>query len=313
MSSKNLHQLFEQYITSCQYGKQLRPQTLKSYRDVYQTFKRVMPEIQTLDDLHPIVITEFFKRISTRERKVGNKMMKTGVKTSTIKTYYNKLIAFFRWLEHLNHIEKGALTDKIPKPPNPTYQDDKTLTSEQVSRIISSIALNCSDDIFGYKRDLLIINLFIYTGIRKRELLSLRIKDIDFESKTIFINGKTSKSKKNRTIPLHPTLIHVLKSYLKELKKKRSYSSSLIVSTRTLKPFTQHGLKHWVERYKSLSGVRFHVHQTRHTFACALAQQNASISSIMKVLGHSSIRTTEIYLRSINTEDSRDYIDKLSF
>jgi integrase len=92
-----------------------------------------------------------------------------------------------------------------------------------------------------------------------------------------------------------------------------SYADALIISTKTHKPFTVHGLKHWVERYRRLSGVHFHVHQARHTFACALARQKANTSTIMKVLGHSTIRMTETYLRSIVPEDSREYINKLSF
>ena len=305
--------LFESYISDCRYSKQLRPQTIKSYEEVFRTFRKIMPEIVTIDDLHPFAMSEFFKRIGQRRRNVGSKTLQVGVKASTIRTYYNKLMVFFRWLEQLGYIEKDSLSGKIPKPPNPTYQDEKALTQEQVSRIISAIALNNPHDTLTYKRDLLIMSLFIYTGIRRRELLSLRIQDIDLEAKNLFINGKTSKSKKNRLIPIHPSLMHQITSYLAMRRKMGSNSDALIVSTRTHRPFTVHGLKHWVERYRRLSGIHFHVHQARHTFACELARQRADTSSIMKVMGHSTIRMTETYLRSITSEDSRDYINRLSF
>lgn len=308
-----LEKVFQEYISSCQYGKQLRPQTIKSYEAVFKTFRKVMPELLTMDDLHPMVLTEFFKRISNRKRMVGKEMICTGVKTSTIRTYYNKLIAFFRWAEQLGYLEKDSLANKIPKPPNPSYKDEKAITQEQISKIISTIALNCTGDAFTNKRDLLIISLFIYTGVRRNELLSLRIQDVDFESKILFVNGKTSKGKKDRQIPIHPSLFNLIKSYLNMRKQIGNQSDALIVSVRSHKAFTVHGLKHWVERYRRLSGVHFHVHQARHAFACALAREKAGISSIMKVLGHSTIRTTELYLRSITTEDSRNYINKLSF
>lgn len=267
ITTNELDALFENYISDCQYSKQLRPQTIKSYTDVFKTFRKIMPEIITINDLHPFVITEFFKRISNRKRIIGNKEIHTGVKISTIRTYYNKLIAFFRWAEQLGYIEKDSLVCKIPKPPNPKYEDERALTDEEISKIISAIALYNSDNSFAYKRDLLIISLFIYTGMRRKELLSLRIQDINFETKTIFINGKTSKSKRSRYIPIHYTLLQQLKSYLSMRKKMNSNADALIVSTRTHKPFTVHGLKHWVERYRKLSSVRFHVHQAS-TYLC---------------------------------------------
>lgn len=311
-NSSELQQLFESYLSECEYSKQLRPQTLKSYREVFLTFQKIMPEIKNANELYPYMMNTFFKRLKTRKRIVGKNTLRVGVKTSTIKTYYNKLLAFFRWLERNSFIEQ-TLTDNIVKPPEPVYEDERALTQEEISKIIASISLNTTDNMFAYKRDLLIISLFVYTGIRRRELLSLRIQDVKFEQRVLFINGKTSKSTKSRCIPLHPILIMQLKVYLKDRKKSYSNCDALIVSIRHDTPFTQYGLKHWVNRYRKLSGVRFHVHQMRHTFACSLARVNADITTIMKALGHSTIRMTQRYLRSINTEESRSYIEQLSF
>lgn len=307
-----LQQLFEAYLSECEYIKQLRPQTLKSYKEVFSTFQKIMPEIVTINELHPFMMNTFFKRLKTRTRIIGKNTPVVGVKTSTIKTYYNKLMAFFRWLEHNNFIDQ-TLVSKIVKPPNPVYVDERALSQAEVSKIIASISLHGTDDFFGYKRDLLIISIFIYTGVRRQELLSLRIQDVKFEERMLFINGKTSKSKTSRYIPLHPILISQLKSYLTERRKRQSHCDALIVSCRKDSPFTKHGLKHWVNRYRKFSGIRFHVHQLRHTFACSLAKTNADITTIMRALGHTNIRTTQGYLRSITTEHSRSYIEQLSF
>lgn len=297
----------------CEYSKQLRPQTLKSYREVFNTFQKIMNEMRNVTDLYPQMMNEFNKRLNTRKRTVGNKFIHTGVKKSTIKTYYTKLIIFFKWLENNNYLEEGYLTSKIEKPSNPIYDDERALSEKNISKIIATISLYTLGDLFAYKRDLLIMNLFIYTGIRKGELLALKIQDINFEERKLFISGKTSKSKKNRSIPLHPLLIIQLKSYLETRKLRYSTTNQLIISIRQDSPLTQYGLKHWVSRYKKLSGVRFHVHQMRHTFACSLAKVNADISIIMKALGHSNIYTTQQYLRSINSEHARSYIEQLSF
>ncbi|WKD85216.1 Tyrosine recombinase XerC [Polaribacter huanghezhanensis] len=278
------------------------------YREVLNNFLNLIPEVETPEDIKPFMVSEFFKRLG--ERAKGNGI---ELKVSTIRTYYNKLMVFFRWLEEHDYIEKYSLSKKIVKPPNPTYEDEKALNESEVSKIISAIALNNSEDEFMYKRDLVIVSILLYTGIRRGELLGLRTYDIDFEERTLFINGKTSKSRKSRFIPLHYSLLMNLKSYLKLCKKRRLKCEHLIVSSRQDRAFTDHGLKHWVDKYIRLSGVKFHIHRFRHTFACTLAKQNADIISIMNVLGHSSTLMTERYLRSIKSENSRLFIEKLSY
>ena len=76
---------------------------------------------------------------------------------------------------------------------------------------------------------------------------------------------------------------------------------------------TLHGFKHWVERVIKLSGVKFHLHRFRHTFATNLAMQNAGVIKIQKLMGHSDIKITQTYLRSVSTEDMREDVNKLSF
>jgi integrase len=308
----NLKYLFDLYISECEFTKRLSPETLKSYKEVFSTFQKAMPEVRCVDDLNALVISEFFKRIGTRKRQLGNQII-IGVKPSTTSTYYRKLMAFIHWLENNGYVEHHSISQRIARPPTPVYDDDRALTDEEVSKLLSTITLYGMDDDFKYKRDLAIINILLYTGIRKGELLGLRVQDVDFENKSIFINSDTSKSKKSRTVPMHPMLKARLKEYLNERKKRKTMCPSLIVSSRQDRPFTTHGLKHWVQKYKTLSGVSFHLHRCRHTFACSLAKTSADLTTIMKVLGHTSTRMTERYLRSIKTEDSRSYIDKLSF
>jgi len=309
----NLNFLFERYLTECQYSKQLRPKTIKGYREVFIVFQKLLPDVKETNDLHAYQMNEFYRLLSTRKRIVGKNTIKIGVKPSTIRTYYNKLIAFFKWLENNNYIEKGTLVQHIIKPPQPIYDDEKSLSDAEVSKIIATITVHRIGDVFILKRDILIISLLLYTGIRKGELLALRVQDVNFENRTLFINGQTSKSKKSRFIPLHFTLITHLKVYFKERKLKNIYCDALIVSSQKDKGLSEFGLKYWVEKYSALSGVKFHIHRFRHTFACVLAKEKADIISIMRVLGHSSTQMTERYLRSITTENSRSFIDKISF
>jgi len=296
---------FEQYLLECEYTKGLRPKTMKSYRDVFKNFSNLMPEAKRVDDLQPYLMNEFFKRLGIRAKEKGKPM-----KASSIRTYFNKLLAFIKWLERQQLVSHN-FSSKLIKPPNPTYEDEKALSQNDISTLIGTINLYTIDNMFMQKRDLVMIYLLLFTGIRRGELLGLRIQDIDFTNKTLFVNGTTSKSKKSRYIPLHFTVLTHLKSYLNFRKSKYSKCNALIISSKEDKAFTDHGLKHWVAKYNRLSGVKFHIHQFRHTFACNLAKQNANIISIKNVLGHSSTRMTERYLRSIKTESARQHIDNL--
>ena len=301
------------YLSECEFSKSLSKETIKSYTEVFSTFLKILPEVKFVTDVTPKIFSLFFKRLSTRKRVVGKDQIKVGVKISTINTYYNKLIVFVRWLENNDYLEKYSVSNKIVKPLSPKYEDEKALNESEISKITSSILIDTIDNKFLCVRDLAIFNLFIYTGIRKGELLSLKVNDINFEKRLIFIRGITSKSKRSRYIPIHSNLYLSLKTYLKERRRQAFTSEYLIVSTKEDKALTAHGLKFWVSKYVKLSGVKFHAHQFRHTFACSMAKNNADITSIMRVLGHTSFKMTERYLRSIQSEDARSYIDQISF
>lgn len=307
---KTLNQInyyFQVYLEEAEYVRGIRKETLISYQSLMKTFFRRMPELSLLEDLTPTTVKEFFKR-THREAKVKNKT----IKNSTIYTYHSKLNAFFGWLENQHYISRGSLYNVIPKPEQPQYNDVKNLNEREVETLIATVSLESVNDSFLSIRNITILYIFLYTGIRRSELLGLRIQDIDFDNQSLYIRAQTSKSKKGRNIPLNSLLLITLKKYFTSLSKRKKRSSHLFVSRRDT-PLTRHGLKSWVEKYSKLSGVKFSMHQLRHTFACRLAQQNADIVSIKCALGHSSIQMTERYLRSIGSENTRVFIERLCF
>jgi integrase len=102
-----------------------------------------------------------------------------------------------------------------------------------------------------------------------------------------------------------------LEDYLNQRKDYKT--SQLFVSLNTDKGLSIHGLKHWVYRLRKLSGVRFHLHQFRHTFASNLASKGIGAIQLLKLLGHTDLRMTQVYVRSVNAEDLRPVVNILSF
>lgn len=306
---QTLHQLFEQYINECSYVTRLRPETIRGYKAVFTLFTKLMPEVIDLEMLSPAIMQTFFKCIETRVRPVGRSFSR-GVKNSTIRTQYAKLNVFFEWLKRNGHLQQNPLS--LITPPQVHYDDFKRLTDEDVCRIYAAVVQHAASS-FCMRRDAVIVSLLLYCGLRKGELIGLRVGDIDLLNRTITIRGETSKSKRTRTLAIHPTLAMHLRDYLKERLAVSCKSGQLVSSAKADTGLTAHGLKHWTKRVADYSGVQFHLHQFRHTFATKLAEANVHIVKIQKLLGHTDISMTMRYLRSIAPEELEEDIRKLSF
>ena len=155
---ESLPKLFDKYVDELCYSACLRPETIRGYRNVFELFLRLMPEVTTLKDLTPEMLNEFFKRIQTRQRKVGKETIKTGVKKSTIKTQWSKLNVFFVWLEKEGLIAINPLNNI--KPPKVTYDDFKRLKDDEVNKIYATISMHSSSP-FILRRDTLMVSLLL--------------------------------------------------------------------------------------------------------------------------------------------------------
>ena len=306
---KDLQSLFQEYISYCKHSRKLRSETIRGYRSTFRSFSKIMPEVKYPHSLTEETMSMFFKRLDTRVRIVGRDTEKSGVKASTSRTYYSKLNSFFEWLRINKCVKKNPLQDM--KAPEVIYDDHKTLDDSDVSKLLTVAKLRSKTPLIR-KRDTAMIITLLSAGLRKGELIGLRVTDVDFESGLLQVRGETSKSKRTRRIPMHPALEEALEEYIAERNKRPYKSECLFVSNNEDVGLTRHGLKHWVNRYCELSGVRFHLHQFRHTFTCNLGRQNTSAIIIQKALGHTDLRMTQRYLRSMTPEDLHDDITRLN-
>lgn len=303
-----LVKLFEQFSWECQFSGKLSKTTIRGYRSVFCLFLVIMPEINSAKQLTPQMMVEFFKRLDQRTRFVGKAKRVTGIKSSTAKTYWTKLNSFFNWLERYSII-KNPLQNI--RPPKVVYEDVQSLKETEIRRIYSSITLH-SRSMLEQRRNTVMVSLLLFCGLRLGEFISLEVRDIDFQKKLLTVRAESSKSKKSRYIPLHPTLILHLQDYISERNRRGYKSHLLLVSCKQDTGLTVHGLKHWVKTMNAHTGVRFHVHQFRHTFATNLAHRDVNIIKIQKLLGHSSPVMTMTYLRAIETKNLHDEISRLS-
>ena len=154
------------------------------------------------------------------------------------------------------------------------------------------------DQSFEGKRDKLIIELLYSTGIRRIELVNLKLDDINMSKKTIKVLGKRDKE---RIIPIIKPVLSTLKDYLlirKELP---------LILNKDYLLLTKKGVKIYetlvyriINDYFSLSSnkVKKSPHILRHTFATHLLKEGADLNAVKELLGHASLASTQVYTHS---------------
>lgn len=303
---KSLQELFNEYILECEFSRKLRPETLRGYTQTFTTFCKILPGI-TADGLTPSVITQFLKMLNERKRIVGH-TVKIGIRKSTVATYWSKLNNFFEWLKIRKYINENPFS--LMAYPAPVYEDKKFLRKDEIERIIAAIYIHYNGNQLLLKRNLVIIHILLFCGLRREELLLLKIRDIDIEGKVLTIRAENSKIPRTRYIPLHSQVVRHLKYYLPI--RKHLTTPYLIVSNNRDDRFSHDGMKHLVRTLNNHSQVRFHMHQFRHTFAVNFLKSSNNIAKLKQLMGHRDIRMTMVYLRCLPTDAIRGDIENMT-
>jgi len=303
---KDIRQLFDEFMHECEYVRMRRQETLKGYKISFSTFLKLVPGV-TVQLLTPLTLTNYFKILHERKRIVGKGEIKSGIKKSTLASHWNKLSAFFSWLVAKKYMESNPFDEM--QHPTPIYEDKKFLKKEEIEKILAAIHSH-SSTLLLVKRNLVIFYLLLFCGLRKEELMLLQIRDIDFERKVLTIRADISKSAHTRQLPLHSTVLLYLKDYLKE---RKDYTTQyLIVSSSRDDKFSFDGLRHLINKLRLYSGVRFHLHQFRHTFAVNFLKSSNNLVTLKHLLGHKDIKMTMVYLRCLPTDGMRDDVENMS-
>lgn len=167
----------------------------------------------------------------------------------------------------LKHIEYPRSEKKLPKVIEKMYALD-------IYKAISNQKHKC------------IIGLGLGFGLRISEVLNLKIKDID--SNRMIINILNAKRKKDRIIPLSEDFFKELRKYYIQYKPKEFLFNG--------QKEIQYSTTSSNQIVKKYFGNEYHFHILRHSFATHLLESGVDIEIISKLLGHNSIKTTQIYL-----------------
>ncbi len=150
-------------------------------------------------------------------------------------------------------------------------------------------------------RDRLMLRMLYKCGLRVSELTKLRIQDIDFTESMIAI--RSGKGGKDRMVPIDADTLDMIEFY-----KNGAEEGVLILSERGESISTRQ-VERLVKDYARDAGITKNVypHMLRHTFAVHCLKAGMNLRSVQKMLGHSSLTTTQIYLDITGEDVKRDY------
>jgi site-specific recombinase XerD len=306
----SISSIHDQFMEQCRYSARLRPATLRSYDATFKLFISLTPNAR-IADLTPATMSRFFRTLEERVRIVGRDSTRSGVRSSTIATYRAKLNRFLAWLVSQGHLRVNPL-DSVPAP-SVEYEDRQYLAREQVEQIFMALAFGIQwDSTLVRKRNVAIFSLLLHCGLRAGELLGLRMLDVDLDRAELTVRAETSKSKRKRRVPLNSAAQRALEDYFSERVHAGRTTPALWTSCDQDREFTRDGLKHLVEHVKRKCGVRFHLHQLRHTFAVNVLCAGSDVAKLKQLLGHRDARMTCAYLRCLPVSTLRPDVERLS-
>jgi site-specific recombinase XerD len=279
---------FSSYLRMRNYS----PRTIKKYEQTVQRFARYAWVRQQADrdpfseeelDSAPLdadvnvssaLVTDFFSYITERR----------DYKPKTLHRMISTLSSFYRYLYTQGVVVANPMLGV--ERPRIKNQELKYLKHSQVIRLLRSI-----ED----KRNRLIVRLIYATGVRVSELCAINVEDIDFEEQTIRVKGKGDKI---RTVFVDEETLEDIDEFIGNKIEGPLFvgQQGNHISPRTV----QHIFKE-----NAPDGIT--PHKIRHSYASELYRRSKNLRVVQENLGHSSIKTTEIYLHTDLEERKRVY------
>jgi integrase len=233
-----------------------------------------------------------------------------GIKAGTTYQHACLLSSFYAWAlkdqEAGQYIRRNPARVARPRAPKP-YQTEsvKALSDEEVGSLVSAVRRRAqSGDIVG-KRDYALLLLYLATGLRRQEAISLRGKDVQ-AGETLVLEYRAKGGDYRGREVREPQVKEALIDYLTTAGRLHALKTDAPLWTRhdrAGKPgeaLSSHCFVKNLKKYAKEAGVDgFHLHRTRHTFARIVSEFTGDITATQNALDHQNRSTTRVYVQRI--------------
>jgi site-specific recombinase XerD len=233
-----------------------------------------------------------------------------GIKPGTTYQHACLLSSFYSWAirdpEIGQHIRGNPARLARPKAPKP-YQTEsvKAMSDEEVQALVSVVRRRALGGELVGKRDYALLLMYLATGLRRSEVISLRGKDVHLEERLILAYRAKGGDYRSREVG-EPQVKEALLDYLSAAGRMHALKTDAPLWTRhdrAGKPgeaLTSHCLVKNLKKYAREAGVKdFHLHRTRHTFARIVSEFTGDITATQNALDHQNRSTTRVYVQRI--------------
>ena len=276
----------EQFIKERLYLKNVTPATVSWYRNSFKAFAPVLGQDFASQSALRAALIEHIGVVRNEGR--GNQAV-------SINTYLRVIRTFFNWCH-----ESGHLKDKLKV--EYLKEEEKVLAPFSPSHI--KAILHYKPQTGNQRRVHTIALLILDTGLRITEVLQLMVSDLDFENLLIKVKGK---GQKHRLVPMSFELRKIL---FRWSASKKHLLFPTKYETRIRPRDFLRDFKKMCKRL-GITGVRTSPHTLRHTFATEYLKAGGNIYKLSRMLGHSTIKTTERYLH-LQTADLAEEHQRLT-
>jgi integrase/recombinase XerD len=206
--------------------------------------------------------------------------------------FLSAIRGFFKWLTRENYLLYNPASELVP-PKRPKRLPQTLLSRDEMALILNQPDLNTPDGV----RDRTILELFYASGIRRMELLKLRVQDVDTKHLVLYV--RQGKGAKDRLLPLSEEAGQWLEKYLHDIRPQLVLTASeerLFLSDYG-EPYTGGVLGRMIKKRLKQAGIEGQggCHLFRHACATHMLENGADIRFIQALLGHEDLSSTQIY------------------
>ena len=279
--------LVDGFISYIEAERRYSPLTVRNYRrDIADFLEFIGVEAERFDpnaiaraDVEEWIVYLFEKR----------KLKAQSVNRSVV-----TLRSFWKWMLGHGHANRDIVS-VISQAKTPSRLP-VFVSESRMEDVVALLRDDIATDDFERLRDAVIVLLFYTAGLRLAELSNLKIGDISADYRTIRILGK---GEKERIVPLIGRMGEILKKYFSQFSSQNiciGQKKALILSKKG-EPISVRTIQRIVDRKLKGAGIQGKTspHTLRHTFATHLLNEGADLREIQELLGHSSLKATQVY------------------